>query len=116
MSNSIATQIADNALGNYQDAQLNAAAKKLDHASKGDQVRYAAREFEAVFISQMLQHMWSSVEVDEVFGGGQAEEIWRETLLQEYGKEISKRGGLGISDAVERQLLKLQEVSDESGR
>ncbi len=73
-------------------------------------LRKAANEFEAVFISQMMQHMTSGLEPDPLFGGGAAEEISRSLLHQEYGKLMSGAGGIGISDAVYAQLLKQQEV------
>jgi len=69
----------------------------------------AAEEFEAVFISQMLSHMWSGVGVDPMFGGGHAEETFRGLMIEEQGKVIAKSGGLGLSDHIKRQLLQIQE-------
>jgi Rod binding domain-containing protein len=46
-----------------------------------------------------------------MFGGGEAENMFRSFLLQEYGKTVAKAGGVGISDMVQRQLLELQEAS-----
>lgn len=75
-----------------------------------DEIRAAAEEFEAVFIAEMLRPVFNGQEVDKVFGGGEAEKSYRSLLVDEYGKEISKAGGLGIADTVERELLSLQEV------
>ncbi len=79
---------------------------KADEA-KIDQV---AEEFEAVFISQMLEHMFAGIETDETFGGGHAEDVYRSLLVDEYGKLIAKTGGIGVADHVKREMLTLQEV------
>ncbi len=70
----------------------------------------AAKDFEAVFITQMLQHMYAGIKTDGPFGGGHAEETWRSVLLDEYGKTVSQSGGIGIAEHVQRELLRLQEV------
>lgn len=75
-----------------------------------EQARKTAREFESFFIGQMLEHMFKSVPTDSFFGGGHAEGMYRSMLLQQYGRSIAERGGIGIADMVSRQLLKVQEV------
>jgi flagellar protein FlgJ len=72
--------------------------------------RHAAEEFEAVFISQMLAPMFETLNTDELFGGGPGADIYRSMMVDEYGKTIAKSGGLGIADAVQRELLALQET------
>jgi Rod binding domain-containing protein len=37
--------------------------------------------------------------------------VFRSFLMQEYGKTVTKAGGIGISAMVQRQLLELQEAS-----
>lgn len=73
----------------------------------------AAKEFEAVFVSQMLTHMFSGIEEsDGLFGGGHAEAMVRPMLLDEYGKMIAKSGrGIGIADHVAAALMRTQEVN-----
>ena len=70
----------------------------------------AAKEFESVFISQMLGQMFSGLATDGPFGGGEGEAMFRSLMLDEYGKQITAQGGIGLADAVTRQLLKHQEV------
>lgn len=70
----------------------------------------AAEDFEAMFVSQMLTHMFDGIEPDENTGGGKSEEIYRSMLVDEYGKIIARSGGIGIAAHVKRELLKLQEV------
>ena len=71
-----------------------------------------AREFEAMFVSAMLQPVFAGVKTgDGFFGGGHGEDAFNAMLVDEYGKSIAKRGGLGIADMVKREILKMQEVS-----
>lgn len=72
------------------------------------QIDKAAQDFEAVFVTQMVQLMMEQVEVDENFGGGHGEEMFRGVLSENIGKEISRGSGIGLSDVVREQLLKLQ--------
>ena len=76
-----------------------------------DKARKAAEEFEAVFISEMLKPMFESLPTEGPFGGGPSEGIWRSLLVTEMGKEISRRGGFGIADNVQAEMLRLQETS-----
>lgn len=69
----------------------------------------AAQSFEAVFLSQMFGHMFDGVGKDTLFGGGQGEEMFRPMMLDEYGKLVAQKGGVGIADAVMRTLISQQE-------
>jgi len=71
----------------------------------------AATAFEGVFITQFLGEMFSGIATDGPFGGGQGEEMFRSLMIDEYGKQIASQGGFGLSDAVQRQLLKAQETA-----
>lgn len=73
-------------------------------------IRKVAEEFESVFIGQMLGHMFSGIKTDDMFGGGPGEDIYRDLLIDEYGKQMSRSGGIGLADSIERQLLQLQEI------
>lgn len=72
--------------------------------------RKTANDFEAMFLTQMLEHMSAGIKTDGPFGGGQGEEMFRSLLNQEYAGALAKKGGIGIADAVYRQILALQEV------
>lgn len=74
-----------------------------------EQAAKAGEDFEAMFLAQMMSAMWAGLETDGIFGGGSAEETYRGMLINEYGSNIARTGGLGIADAVRSELLKLQE-------
>lgn len=83
----------------------------LGPTNKGpDAARVAAQEFEALFLAQVLNQMFAGVRTDGPFGGGVAEGIYRNMLNEEYAKIIGRVGGVGVADAVYREILKLQEI------
>ncbi len=75
-----------------------------------ERVREVAEDFEAFFVAQMLDYMFSDISTDGVFGGGPSEGLYRSMLNQEYAKSMVRAGGIGIADSVEREILKLQEA------
>jgi len=75
-------------------------------------LRKSAKEIESLFVSQMMEHMWKDVKVNEFTGGGQGEKIFRSFMVDEYGKEIASSGQLGIADTVLEQLLQYQEEAN----
>jgi flagellar protein FlgJ len=84
---------------------LRAAGQEKD-AEKIDE---AAREFEAVFVSAMLQPMFEGIKPDDTFGGGKGEEMFQSLMLSEYGKIVAKTGQLGIADHVKAEMIRMQE-------
>jgi Rod binding domain-containing protein len=72
--------------------------------------REAAEEFEAFFLSQVLNSMFKGFKSDGMFGGGHGEAVYRPLMMQEYAKLIAERGGIGLADAVMRELLITQEI------
>lgn len=67
------------------------------------------QDYEAVYLSQMVSHMYAGVEVDPMFGGGAGEETMRSLLINEYGKKMAANGGIGLAAAMKKQLLQQQE-------
>lgn len=74
--------------------------------------RATAEEFEAVFLAQMMSHMFAGISTDGLFSGGQAEQVYRSMMMNEYGRIATASGGLGIADRVMSEILKLQEIQE----
>lgn len=91
-----------------RDGAANEAASGLSKADEA-KVEKSAKEFEAMFVTQMLNHMFSSVKMEGPFSGGRAEKIWRSFMINEYGKSVTEAGGIGIAQHVKAHLLSLQE-------
>ncbi len=96
----------ETAMNVLQQSQIKdpTAAKIID---KKD-MREVAREFEAVFISEMVKPMFEGIETDEIFGGGKGEEIFRGMMIQEYGKTVADRDATGIQTQVMNKLIEMQ--------
>jgi Rod binding domain-containing protein len=77
--------------------------------SPTDKMRSTAQDFEAMFLNSMFQQMFSGVG-QGAFTGGQAANVWRSFLTDEYSKSFSKSGGVGIADHVYGSLLAQQEM------
>ena len=75
-----------------------------------ERAKQTAEEFEAQFLSQMIEYMFDGVETDGLFGGGNGEKIFRSMMFEQFGKSLARAGGIGLADAVQREILKYQEV------
>ena len=91
-------------------AKTGAMTGKAQGHMSTQRMRSVAEDFEAVFISEMIRPMFENIQTEEPFGGGPAEDIWRNMQIDEYGKAIAKTGGIGIADAVMDQLIRMQEA------
>jgi Rod binding domain-containing protein len=103
----------DTSLALMQAAQSNTAnainaAKSTKQDKNLAHIEEVAKDFEAMFMTEMLKPMFAEIKVDEKFGGGKGEEIFRGFMLQEYGKLAAERGELGIADAVKKELIRMQ--------
>ncbi|MEZ5655424.1 MAG: rod-binding protein [Sphingobium sp.] len=77
-------------------------------AAPNAQARKAAKDFEAVFIGQMTKLMMESVEQDSAFSGGHGEEMFRGVLAEKLGEAVTRKGGIGLADAVLAEIVRLQ--------
>jgi peptidoglycan hydrolase FlgJ len=77
--------------------------------SNEETLRKRAVEFEAIYLAQMLQPMFNGLSDDGPFGAGVGGDTWRSLQVQEFGKSIAESGGVGIADAVARELIQAQE-------
>lgn len=106
MDNAITSQMD---LAKFQasaPAQIASNTKSMDKS----QIRQTAESFESMVMSQFVSQMFTDIDTDGPFGGGKGEEIFRSLMIDEYSKGITKNGGVGIADMVEKQLLQYQET------
>ena len=99
----------------YSAAQLSAGSEavlkkaSIKTAQDKSAAMQAAQDFEAVFITSMLENMFTGVDLPEPFGGGSGEKMFRSLQIAEYAKDMSKNGGLGLAEHVYREILAAQE-------
>ncbi|MFW5661204.1 MAG: rod-binding protein [Oceanicaulis sp.] len=74
-----------------------------------EQIRATAEDFEAVFLAQMMEHMMGDT-TDSSFGGGPGEAAFKSMLNEEFAKVTAKAGGVGLADALMRDMLAFQEA------
>ncbi len=67
----------------------------------------SAKEFEAMFLGQMVDEMLSTVDIGS-FGGGHAEETWRSFLSNAIGESIAEQNSTGIARSIETAMARYQ--------
>lgn len=88
---------------------MAAAAKGASKEKNNAKIEAAAKDFEAMFITEMLKPMFEDIKPDPFFGGGKGEEIFQGFMLEEYGKLMAETGQLGISSMIKAQMIQMQE-------
>lgn len=80
-------------------------------------LRRAAQAFEAQALGQMLQPIFATLHPDKTaFGGGTAEAQWQPMLVDAMAQSITRSGrGLGLADAVLREMLRWQSAGAGNG-
>lgn len=87
--------------------------KKLEELSASskdkmtdEKLKKTAQDFEAVFLTQFLEIMSSTVERSEEFSGGRGEEMFRSMMNEEVAKNISSspQTSLGFAQQIYQQM------------
>lgn len=88
---------------------------KVDPATRG-KLQKSAREYEGVFMTQMMNIMFENVDFSPMAEGGSsaAADTYKGMLVNEYGKAMSEKGsGIGLADPIYGALLQAQINSQE---
>lgn len=72
--------------------------------------REAAKHFEGLFVSMMLKSMRDTIPQDSLFGSNSMDS-YQNMFDQQIALELSAKGGIGLADIIERQLLKSSEMA-----
>jgi flagellar protein FlgJ len=73
--------------------------------AKREQLKTAAKAFEAVFLRQMIGSMrQAKLGDDELLGGGRAAEQFRDMSDAKLADSMADRGGFGIADLLLKQF------------
>ncbi|WP_119461170.1 rod-binding protein [Rhodospirillaceae bacterium SYSU D60014] len=75
----------------------------------------AAQEFESLVLSQMFEFMFAGVKTDGMFGGGNAEKMYRSFLLQGYADSVAENGSIGIAERVYGDIMNYYGRAEGSG-
>jgi len=72
-----------------------------------ERIAKTAKDFEASFLSIMLGQMYQGVGEGE-FSGGPGEAMFKSFLMDAFSNQMSRAGGVGIAESVQREMLKMQ--------
>ena len=90
-------------------SQAKAGAQRAAGGTASQGMAKPAQEFEAMFLSQLLQPMFKGVDMSGLGGDSPGGEVYKEMLIKEYGKVIAQSGGVGIAEQVQQEMLRIQE-------
>ncbi len=94
-------RILENLKQRAQKAAGNSGGDKINRNSRLFKV---CREFEAIFIKQMLDVMRKTVKKSDFFHGGFTEDIFEDMLYDDYAKKMADNGHFGLSEMLYKQL------------
>lgn len=77
------------------------------HRQPSAAMRRAAQDFESVFLAEILRGMSQGLTGAGPLGAGK-DDPFGSMLQDEYAKVIARRGGIGIADAVLREMVRAQ--------
>ncbi len=67
-------------------------------------LREATKDFESLFVKQMLNSMKKTINKSGLLDGGMGQEIFEDMLYDEYAEKIAETANLGISEMMYQQL------------
>jgi len=80
----------------------------IGHKASREEIERTAKDFESVFMAQMIKPMWDGIETDGMFGGGPGEDAVRQMILQEYGKSMAESSGYTMSKDIMTEMIRMQ--------
>ncbi len=79
--------------------------------SDPEQLRRSCQEFEAIFIQEMFKAMRATIPDGGLIPRGNDQQIFQDLLDQNIAMDMARRQGLGLADALFRQLQQLESGS-----
>ena len=81
---------------------------------KRAQIAKAAKDFEASFLSVMMGQMFQGESLKGPFSGGEGEDAFKSFMSDAMAKQVVRSGGIGLAATVQKEMLKLQGLSEET--
>lgn len=107
-SNSAANQAL---ITSQRDMHIAARAGKLDEKTLA-KIDEASKEYEAVFLTEMLNHMFKDISFDPMNGDkSAAQDIYKQHLVKEYASMLTENGGVGLAKDIRSQLIEIQSMA-----
>ncbi len=71
-------------------------------------IEKVAKEFEAMFVSEVFKDVQKTIPDDNIINGGQAEKIFKGMLIEQYAKEGVKNDSLGLAKQLVKQIEEIE--------
>ncbi|OXE36110.1 MAG: chemotaxis protein chel [Phenylobacterium zucineum] len=81
---------------------------------KRTQIAKAAKDFEASFLSVMMGQMFQGDSLKGTLTGGEGEDAFKAFMSDAMAKQVVRSGGIGLAATVQKEMLKLQGLSEET--
>ncbi|OQY34611.1 MAG: hypothetical protein B6241_04080 [Spirochaetaceae bacterium 4572_59] len=93
----------------YQNSSRSALESSLNRSGNGNQsemakLKESCKDFEALFVKQMLDAMKKTVNRSELVKRNMGEDIFEDMLYDEYAKKMTETSRLGIGEMMFNQL------------
>ena len=79
---------------------------RMGQQDNAARLRKAAKDFEAVFLYQVLKQMRNTIHKEEMFHGGTGEDLFSDMMDEEIARTMASRGSSGIGEAIYQQLCR----------
>jgi flagellar protein FlgJ len=103
--------LAGNTIFAAARAAQHVPAPKIRGTTTPDAALRTGKNFEQMFLAQMLTPIFDTLPTDGAFGGGHAEQMMRSFQVDSYADTIMRSGGIGLAQNIAREILRLQETA-----
>jgi soluble lytic murein transglycosylase-like protein len=87
-----------------KSANFNTLATQINNAKDKESALKACKEFEAMFVKQMLQSMTKTLENKSLIGTQPGSDFYQDIYLNDIAMKIADTGQIGLSKQIMRQL------------
>lgn len=101
----MANTLTDVSLSQNDATRLQRLEQKVDPKDR-EQIRKVSEDFESIFLGIVLKSMRQTVQKSGLMDGGNAEDIYRSMLDDEYAKMMAEQRHTGLADNIEEFLLR----------
>ncbi|MBN2467049.1 MAG: rod-binding protein [Deltaproteobacteria bacterium] len=85
--------------------------KRLASSERGRQIEKACVELESLFIYHLLKEMRATIPASGLINRSGAEEVYASMLDSQVARELSERGGIGLSSLVLTEFGRENEIA-----
>jgi len=104
------------AISASQDGALSKANISAKSVRDLKEIKKLAQDFESIFTGIMLKSMRNSVQKSGLMDGGNAEDIYRSMLDQEYSKQMASQSKSDLANNIEQYLINAAGLKEDNSK